>query len=49
MIVYPGAPHGFFDVTADEHAAACADAWSRVLRFLGRLAPFGVRSPEGPP
>lgn len=31
---YEGAPHSFFDRSADEHAAAAADAWDRVLRFI---------------
>ncbi|MGH8935428.1 MAG: dienelactone hydrolase family protein [Acidimicrobiia bacterium] len=33
MVVYPGAPHSFFDRTMDEHAEACADAWRRILEF----------------
>jgi carboxymethylenebutenolidase len=35
MVVYPGAPHSFFDRTMDEHAEACADAWRRILEFTG--------------
>lgn len=31
---YEGAPHSFFDRSADEHASASADAWERVLRFI---------------
>lgn len=31
---YQGAPHSFFDRSADEHALASADAWERVLRFI---------------
>jgi carboxymethylenebutenolidase len=34
-LVYPGAPHSFFDRTASEHAEASADAWRRVLDFIG--------------
>jgi carboxymethylenebutenolidase len=34
IVVYPGAPHSFFDRSYDEHAEACADAWRRVLGFL---------------
>ena len=34
-VVYDGAPHGFFDRAMAEHADACADAWHRVLRFMG--------------
>lgn len=39
LVTYPGAPHSFFDRTQEEHAAACDDAWARVLEFL---------APEGP-
>ncbi len=35
--VYPGAPHSFFDRTFADHADACADAWERMLAFVGRL------------
>jgi carboxymethylenebutenolidase len=34
-VVYEGAPHSFFDRAMAEHAEACADAWERVLRFIG--------------
>ena len=34
-VVYDGAPHSFFDRSMQEHADACADAWFRVLRFMG--------------
>ena len=33
-IVYPGAPHGFFDRHYDEFADASADAWERTLAFI---------------
>lgn len=33
-VVYPGAPHSFFDRAMEEHADACADAWRRVLAFM---------------
>jgi carboxymethylenebutenolidase len=36
IVVYPGAPHSFFDRRFEEHAEACADAWRRVLGFLQR-------------
>ena len=32
--VYEGAPHSFFDHAYSEHAAAAADAWDRVRRFI---------------
>ncbi|HEY1355363.1 MAG TPA: dienelactone hydrolase family protein [Solirubrobacterales bacterium] len=35
LVTYPGAPHSFFDKSAAEHAEASADAWRRVLDFLG--------------
>ena len=34
FVVYPGAGHSFFDIKYEEHAAACSDAWSRVLAFI---------------
>jgi carboxymethylenebutenolidase len=34
-VVYPGAPHSFFDRTSSEHADASADAWRQVLGFMG--------------
>lgn len=38
VVVYPGAPHSFFDVKQGDHAAASADAWRRVLAFAGHAA-----------
>jgi len=37
FVVYPGAPHSFFDRSHDEHRAECDDAWRRTLTFLGSL------------
>jgi carboxymethylenebutenolidase len=37
-VVYPGAPHSFFDRKMADHAEACADAWARILRFVGLRA-----------
>jgi carboxymethylenebutenolidase len=34
FVVYPDAPHSFFDRAQREHADASADAWRRVLAFL---------------
>lgn len=34
-VVYPGAPHSFFDRTASEHVNASEDAWREVLGFMG--------------
>ncbi len=36
LVVYPGAPHSFFDRRQKDFAAASADAWRRVLEFLER-------------
>jgi carboxymethylenebutenolidase len=38
IVVYPGAPHSFFDRSMTEHAEACLDAWARVLGFVDTLA-----------
>ena len=38
IVSYPGAPHSFFDRMQAEHAEASADAWRRVLGFLGAVA-----------
>ena len=34
FVIYPGAPHSFFDIKYSEHAEACSDAWNRVLAFV---------------
>jgi carboxymethylenebutenolidase len=34
ILVYPGAPHSFFDRRYEQFADACEDAWRRVLAFL---------------
>jgi carboxymethylenebutenolidase len=34
-IVYPNAPHSFFDRKATEFAAESADAWDKTLAFIG--------------
>jgi carboxymethylenebutenolidase len=34
IVVYPGAPHSFFDRLYEQHADAAADAWKRVLGFV---------------
>jgi carboxymethylenebutenolidase len=38
IVVYPDAPHSFFDRTMTEHAEACRDAWARALGFIDSLA-----------
>jgi carboxymethylenebutenolidase len=37
VVVYPGAPHSFFDRSQAEHAEASDDAWRRTLAFLGEV------------
>lgn len=37
LVVYPGAPHSFFDRSFEIHAEASADAWKRLLEFVGNL------------
>jgi carboxymethylenebutenolidase len=34
IVVYPGAPHSFFDRKYEEFASESEDAWSRVLAFV---------------
>jgi len=41
VVVYPGAPHSFFDRKHEEFAADSDDAWTRVLAFLERHAGGG--------
>jgi carboxymethylenebutenolidase len=38
VVVYPGAPHSFFDRKQEEFASESEDAWNRVLAFLERYA-----------
>ncbi len=39
IVIYPGAPHSFFDRRATEFADASADAWQRVLGFIAAHTP----------
>ena len=36
VVIYPGAPHSFFDRKYEEFASDSEDAWQRVLTFLDR-------------
>lgn len=36
VVIYPGAPHSFFDRKHEEFAEASGDAWRRVLAFVER-------------
>jgi carboxymethylenebutenolidase len=38
VVIYPGAPHSFFDRKQEQFADASADAWKRVLGFLEQHA-----------
>jgi carboxymethylenebutenolidase len=37
IVIYPDAPHSFFDRKYEEHAGACSDAWRRVISFLEKV------------
>lgn len=39
IVVYPGAPHSFFDRTQGQYQAESTDAWKRVLGFIQRYTP----------
>jgi carboxymethylenebutenolidase len=48
-VVYPGAPHGFFDRRAAQFADASSDAWERTLAFIRRHTagqPIVAAAPE---
>jgi carboxymethylenebutenolidase len=37
FVVYPGAPHSFFDRAHNDFTDECTDAWQRTLRFLASV------------
>jgi carboxymethylenebutenolidase len=39
LVVYPGAPHSFFDRKAADFASESADAWQHVLDFVRARTP----------
>ena len=39
LITYPGAPHSFFDRRYEDYQQESADAWQRVLTFIGANTP----------
>jgi carboxymethylenebutenolidase len=39
LIVYPGAPHSFFDRKSDDFAEASTNAWRRTLKFIRANTP----------
>jgi carboxymethylenebutenolidase len=38
LVIYDGAPHGFFDRKYEEYADDSEDAWRRTLEFIERHA-----------
>lgn len=38
LVAYPGTPHSFFDRRQEQCAEASADAWERLLGFLGAVS-----------
>jgi carboxymethylenebutenolidase len=49
-IVYPDAPHSFFDRNAAEFADASQDAWDKTLKFIGHHTmgqPIAAPAPKG--
>jgi carboxymethylenebutenolidase len=38
VVIYPGAPHSFFDRKHEQFAAESEDAWNRVLAFVERYS-----------
>jgi carboxymethylenebutenolidase len=42
IVTYPGAPHSFFELGRPDLAEASADAWSRILGFMGDVAVRGA-------
>ena len=38
VVVYPGAPHSFFDRKYEQFATESEDAWNRTLAFIERYS-----------
>lgn len=48
MVIYPGAPHSFFDRKQEQYAHESADAWGRMQAFIKKHTPQGQsHSPTG--
>jgi len=45
LIVYPNAPHSFFDRKQEEFQQESADAWQRILRFVAAHTPQSGQAP----
>jgi carboxymethylenebutenolidase len=43
LVIYPGAPHSFFDRTFEQYGSECDDAWRRVLGFISTGDPKAVK------
>jgi carboxymethylenebutenolidase len=41
IVIYPDAPHSFFDRRAEQYAEASADSWKRVLSFISAHSSAG--------
>ena len=48
LVIYPGAPHSFFDRTFTDHASASQDAWTRVLAFIHQDPGDALQPRTGP-
>jgi carboxymethylenebutenolidase len=46
-VVYPGAPHSFFDRSFEQHKEASEDAWRQTLSFIKEYTRASVPSPSG--
>lgn len=42
LVTYPGAPHSFFDRAYEQYQSESADAWMRMLDFIGAHTPKRV-------
>jgi carboxymethylenebutenolidase len=42
IVIYPGAPHSFFDRTYETYQQESADAWRRMLNFISVHTPKGT-------
>jgi carboxymethylenebutenolidase len=48
LVVYPGAPHSFFDRAFTDYASASQDAWTRVLAFIHQDPGDALQPRTGP-
>lgn len=44
-VVYPGAPHSFFDRSFEQHKSASGDAWKQMLSFIKEHTAASIPSP----